>query len=313
MQIKAGLKKQEGVVIIMAMLMVALMASLAYFMLSQLMRDTRRTELILSDAAATHLARGAVLWAKDALIQDWVRQKPSQTVDALPMHLAESEVQGYRVSAVLQDANAKYNINNLRNEGASADFMILLKTVSPNMNASDAQALSENITRWLKPAMMNDTLDRYYAELPQAYRAGHQLMTHVSELKWVKGMTPAVYAALLPYVIALPETTTINPQTASVPVLMTLSPSMSADTAKAFVLMREHTPVLSAEAFKALPLMVNHAINADKISPVSAYFQLQTTVSRDEVVWNDCTLLGRTILNGRAQVRVLYQTRGECE
>lgn len=308
-----GLKQQEGVVIILAMLMVALMASIAYVMMEQAMYATKRTAFIMREASANLMVNGAVLWAKDALTQDWVRQKPTQPVDVLPMHLQKSTVQGFDVSAVLQDANAKYNINNLVNEGAGADFSILLKAVSPNLNEAAGQALSKNIELWLKPAMMNDTLDRYYAELPHPYRAGHRLMTHVSELKSVKGMTPAWYQALLPYLTALPETTTVNPQTASIPVLMTLSPSMSAETAKAFVLLREHAPVLSAEAFKALPLMLNHAINTDKISPVSAYFQLQTTVSHDQVVWKNCTLLGRSIVNGRARVRVLYQMRGECE
>lgn len=312
MRINSSLKKQSGVVIIVAMLMVALMASLAYLMLMQVMRDTRRTELIVSDASVTMMCRGAVLWAKDALTQDWIRQKSTQVVDALPMHLAESVVQGYQVSAVVEDANAKYNINNLRNEGAEADFSILLKAVSPTMSESEANTLSQNIALWLKPVMMNDTLDRYYAELPQPYRAGHRLMTHVSELKWVKGMTPTLMQAILPYVIALPETTTINPQTASIPVLMTLSPSLSPETAKAFVGLRQHAPVLNGEAFKALPLMMNHAINSDKISTVSTYFELQTTVSRNKVVWNECTLLSRTILNGRPSVHVLYEARGEC-
>lgn len=312
MQTNASLKKQSGVVIILAMLMVALIASMAYLMMEQTMRDTKRTALIMRDAAANGVASGAVLWAEDALTQDWMRQKPTQRVDALPMTLPVSVVQGYRVSAVLQDAQAKYNMNNLMNEGANADFISLLKAVSPALSESEATALTSNIVLWLKPVMMNDTLDRYYAELPQPYRAGHRLMAHVSELKWVKGMTPALYVALQSSVIALPETTIINPQTASVPVLMTLSPSMSASTAAAFVRLREQTPVLTKEAFKALPLMMNHNINADKIGMVSQYFQLQTTVSVGETQWVQCDLLTRTLLNGRAVVRVLYQSKGAC-
>jgi general secretion pathway protein K len=312
MRSNVSLKKQSGVVIILAMLMVALMASLAYLMMEQAMHDTKRTTFIMRDGSANLIANGAVLWAKDALAQDWMHQKPTQRVDVIPMHLPESVVQGYRVSAVLYDAQAKYNLNNLTNEGAERDFIILLKSVAPQMNESEAASLTKNIVLWLRPVTTNDTLDRYYAELPRPYRAGHRLMSHVSELKLVKGMTPALYAALLPVMVALPETTVINPQTASVPVLMTLSLSMSAETAAAFVRLRERTPVLTNEAFKTLPLMANHAINADKVGMVSAYFQLQTTVSADNARWVQCALLVRTVVNGRAVVRVLYQNKGEC-
>jgi general secretion pathway protein K len=312
MRNNVSLKKQKGVIIILAMLMVALMASMAYLMLEQAMYDTKRTAFMTRDVSANLMANGAVLWAKDALTQDWMRQKPTQRVDVMPMHLPESVVQGYRVSAVLQDAQAKYNINNLMNEGADRDFMSLLKAVAPQMNDADAIALSKNTVLWLRPVMTNDTLDRYYAELPQPYRAGHRLMSHVSELKSVKGMTSVLYAALWPVIVALPETTTINPQTASVPVLMALSPSMTADTAETFVRLREQAPVLTNEAFKALPLIANHAINTDKIGMISHYFQLQTTVSLDDAKWMQCALLVRAVVNGRAVVRMLYQNKGEC-
>ncbi len=59
-----------------------------------------------------------------------------------------------------------------------------------------------------------------------------QGFVHVSELRLVKGVSADVYARLAPYVCALPRGTPINVNTASVPVLMTLSDTTTEQTAK---------------------------------------------------------------------------------
>jgi len=60
----------------------------------------------------------------------------------------------------------------------------------------------------------------------------HSGFVHVSELRLVRGVSADVYARLAPEVCALPRGTAININTASVAVLMTLSPNMTEQIAK---------------------------------------------------------------------------------
>lgn len=307
---RTSLKKQEGVVIIVAMLMVALMSAIAYALLAQSARDTERTQLILREAKINSVEKGALLWAKDALTQDWLHQKPTQLVDVMPMTLPDTRVDGFQVRATLDDMQGYYNINNLMNENASIDFINLLKAADPKIDESTASEITTNTIAWLKPPGINNELDRYYAQLPAPYRAAHRQMVHVSELKLVKGMREDVYQALLPYVTTLPEITSINPQTATAPVLMSLTPAISLDTAKAIIVLREGTPFVSNSIFEALPIVKMYHVSVDKINTVSAYFRLKTVVSHEDEQWVTTTLLARHIVDGRAVVSVIYQNKG---
>lgn len=305
-----SLKKQAGVVIVLALFMVALMATMSYVMLERLMRDTHRTELILNDAQANLLIQGSVLWAKDQLIANWLHQKPNQRIDVMPLNLPADQVGVFTISGELSDAQSKYNLNNLANGDNSADFIRLLKVVAPTLNDEQGQTLVKALMEDEREGGGESSLDRYYAEQPVPYRAAHRLLFHVSELRLVKGMTSTLYDALLPYVIVLPQATAINPQTASAPVLMTLDPSITLETAKALIQARDASPIVSIEALKAMPLMVNHPVDEKKVNPVSAYFMLTSTVSSRGQTWVVSTLLERMIINGRANVRVVWQNTG---
>lgn len=305
-----SLQKQAGVVIVLALFMVALMATMAYVMLERLMRDTHRTELILNDAQANLLIQGSVSWAKDQLVANWLHQKPNERIDVIPITFPKEQVGAFTIRAVLDDAQSKYNVNNLANGESSADFLRLLKVVAPSADESQLQALIKALMEDEREGSGQSALDRYYAEQPVPYRAAHRLLFHVSELRLVKGMTPTLYEALMPYVIALPQATTINPQTASAPVLMTLDASVTLETANALIQVRGSTPIVSNAGFKAMPLMVNHTVDEKKVNPVSAYFILTSTVNHGGQTWVVSTLLERMIINGRATVRVVWQNMG---
>jgi len=74
----------------------------------------------------------------------------------------------------------------------------------------------------MNTAAANQTGDQYYLAQPVPYRSAKRQFLHVSELRLLKGVSSDVYAQLAPYVSALPAPSTINLNTASVPVLMTL-------------------------------------------------------------------------------------------
>ncbi|MGI9286223.1 MAG: general secretion pathway protein GspK, partial [Pseudomonadales bacterium] len=71
--------------------------------------------------------------------------------------------------------------------------------------------------------------DDYYADLDIPYRAGNRPMLSASELRLVKGMTPELYQALLPHIVALPPGTAININTATVNVLRSMGSDSAGD------------------------------------------------------------------------------------
>src|SRR3990167_1767650 len=92
-------KKQQGVVIVVALFIVALVATMAYIMMSRLARDTRQTTLILRNVQAENYAQGSIAWARDHLKNDFERQKPKQMIDPVPIQSPIKEVDGYKISS----------------------------------------------------------------------------------------------------------------------------------------------------------------------------------------------------------------------
>lgn len=104
---------QQGVVIVVALFIVALVATMSYVMMSRLARDTRRTELIVHDSQAELYAQGSILWAKDQLRNDWIKQKKDKRIDELPLKSPVNNVNGYSIISTINDAQGKFNLNNV--------------------------------------------------------------------------------------------------------------------------------------------------------------------------------------------------------
>jgi len=74
-------------------------------------------------------------------------------------------------------------------------------------------------------------------------------MGDVSELLLVQGITPEVYRRLAPYVVALPQPTAINVNTAPLPVLAALSETLDPQSLRAVLAAREQRGFASVDAF----------------------------------------------------------------
>lgn len=286
--------QQRGVVIVLALFIVALVATMAYLMLERLERDTTRTRLILRSTQAALYAQGSVAWAMDQLRNDWEQKKPDQVIDQMPMMLPRSEMNGYTISSTIDDMQGRYNLNNLTNPAAQKDFLRLMLALSPTLNEDQARAI---IQATLEGASRTDRIPR-------------RAMVSPSEWKTVKGMTPALYELLSPYVTALPETTLINVQTAPAPVLLTLSESMTLPAALAIVTTRAQSLPVSTQAFLEKDIVINHPIPENKITVSSSYFLVKTDVGIENQHLLIYTLLQRVTKQDKAHIEILWQSIG---
>jgi len=298
-------------VIIVALFLVALVATMSYVMMSRLARDTRRTELIVRDVQAELYAEGSVLWAKDTLHEDWIKQKKDKLVDPTPIKSPVNERNAFKISSTIMDAQGKFNLNNVSKPESQPDLSRLIRFADPKISQSQADEVAKATFDWVTPGSRDNEYSRYYAELPIPYRAAHRMMVDPSEWRQVKGVTSELYAAMKPYITALPVVTPINPRAAEAPVLAILNATMTPETAKAIQDVLKNNPPPTLEAFKALDIIKNHPIQDDKITWVSSYFLVETDVGIERQHILLYTLLQRNSSTGKADVIVLWQNRGQ--
>lgn len=267
------------------------------------------TTLAVSNQTAnqsTLLLEGLQYQAIDALIKNqaaWQQQKLTQAPPPIPTQIGPQLFHGTHLQARLIDGYSRYNINNLSSANNQAAFINLLRNVCPQIDAKDARYLAANITDWLSQNERNTS--EIYAHLQPPYRAAHGPMVDVSELRLVAGMTPAIYTALKPYLIALPtgiqdttphsnnppapsppneatnQATPINVNTAPAPVLMTLNRNMTLSKAAALIACQHsHGVFLTIDDYNKLctkPLGINPLKNITTHSPFLLIQSMATT------------------------------------
>lgn len=301
---------QQGVVIVMALLIVAIVAALSYAMLARLERDTRRTSLILRDTQAEFYAQGSVAWAVDQLRNNLEKAKPNQLVDMIPIKSPVNETNGFKVESTIYDMQARFNVNSLMKPEAQVNFTRLLQLVDPKLTGEQAHAITLATKDWITPGIGQADYAGYYGELPVPYRAAHREMISVSELRLVKGMTATLANNLRPYVSALPAIALINVQTAPAMVLAVLSPTMTLEAGRAIEVIRKTKPFNTLQAFLDLDVAKNHHVEKNAITVQSNYFLVETIVTIEKQRLVIYTLLERTGSNGKAAINILWQGKG---
>lgn len=298
--------------IIVALFVVALVAAMSYSMMSRLMRDTREATLLTRYTQADYYAQGSILWAMDQLRNDWLKQKPNRVVDAIPIKSPMQTMNDYRIATVIDDMQARFNLNNL-SSGSKTDteiFLRLMRLLLPTLSKEQAEEIGKATLDWVSPQASNKALTKYYADLPVPYRPAHKLMLHASEFKLVKGVTPEIYTALKPYIVALPKVTKINIQTAEAPVIAALGQNISLATAKSIVAMRDEKPVTSNAAFYNLDVVKQQQFPTEGITILSDFFLAKTDVSIEKQSLVLYTLLERSAQNGQVKVFTHWQSKG---
>lgn len=227
--------KQQGVAILTVLLMVALATITVVSMSTRQRLDIRRAvnQTALQQAralalggekfAAANLMRDKKdpLTAKtDNLDEDWAQSLPPLPVD-------QSTIKG-----CVFDMQGRFNLNNLvtaEGKVIQAQFDQLQRLLSAlNISSAKASAIVDWIDTDSEPTGEDGAEESYYSGLEPPYRPANRQVASISELKMVKGFSPAVeddradYELLLPHISALPELTKININTATPAVIASL-------------------------------------------------------------------------------------------
>lgn len=294
----------------MALFVTALVAIAGTAMMYRLHLDIRRTELLLNHSQAYFYAEGSLAWAIDQLNNDWKNKKPNQIIDKTPIYSPVNKINGAAISSVIYDAQSYFNINNLTDKTYQMNFIQLIQAVDPEIELAKAQTITAAVVDWISPTAKDATNDEYYLKYQPPYRAAHRLMMNKSELRLVRYITPALYAKLSPYLIALPAMTPVSVNNAKAILLMSLGMQMELKSAIAIENSCKQTPFATTQSFLNFDIVKNNLIPEKKITVTSNYFLVQTTVDFGHEHFMLNTLVQRMLKDSQSIIVILSQNKG---
>lgn len=300
---RSSYKRQRGVALITALLVVAIATVAAVEIVSRQHLDIRRAQNALARDQGYALALGAEAGALALLKADLFM---GTTVDSLNEGWAQPvllpDVQGAKLSLQLEDLQGRFNLNNLttlpQDPAQAANnlqykrFRTLLENVATdNPDTVDgAEFNPDQLISALVDWMDQDFLPRpggaeddYYLGLERPYRTGGQPLASPSELMLIKGYTPAFYEKLAPYVSALPvqgQPTPINVNTAKPQVLRMFDRRIDKDAAERLAKQAAQRPWDKVSGgFLAESTVSGLGIDPAGLSVNSEYFLADTEVN----------------------------------
>jgi len=304
-------RSTRGVALITAMLITALSASLAAGLSWDNALDVRRTMAMLYRDQAIQVAVGSEGWVRSILKDDLENSENDHlgeiwATDIPPLPIEAEAVQG-TIYGSIQDLQGRFNVNNLIDGNGGIDkpsfeqYQRLLAAL--NLDVRLAGVTADWLDADQTAAIPDGAEDDLYTGFTPAYRTANQRIVSVTELAALDGMDRASLEILLPHVIALPERTPINVNTATSAVLQSLGPNISASDAEGLVQEREDGGFVDfANVFA--PLVAPEL--QQWISETSGYFQLKAVVQIDTVRITLFTVLYR----GGAEVTPILRSLG---
>lgn len=215
-------KSNHGVALVTALVVIAIVTSLAAAVSLGQQVWLRQVQNQQDRVQAAQVEVAALDWALAVIAND---TRTSNVTD----HLAEDwalsvppiPVEGGLVRGVITDAQGRFNLNNLlRGNNVSAVDVAVLQRLLRQLEIDPA--VTEAVLDWIDAdgvARPGGADDLDYLRMTPPYRAANQPFASVEELRMVAGFDAISVEALLPFVTALPVTTSINVNTAPVEVL----------------------------------------------------------------------------------------------
>jgi len=321
---------ERGAALLSVLLMVAVLAVIAATTLDRIALSTK----LAVNGNALAQARMFTYAAENiaaARVEDLIARDAAQTTLAgawlgkeqilpIPIGTASATIRDggncFNLNSVVTEADGRYQASTTGQEQFVALMVIL------GINEGLARPVAAAAADWADSdtvPLPSGAEDDAYRGSIQPYLTANRLYAHPSELRAVRGVTPAIYAKLRGWICALPEPilSPVNVNTLSVeqaPLLVMLFPvnTLSPASARAYLAKRPASGYGSLIRFWEAPEMAAlkpSSLVQEQVKLTSRYFLLDTKVS-----------LGETALEGEAMIvgtpapaRVLWRSWGERE
>ena len=283
--------RERGAALLTVLLLVAVIAVIAATALERLRVSTR----LAGNAAALDQARG-LAFAAETLATTRITALLSQSPDRVALVGGWYDkpyalpVPGGVATARITDGGNCFNLNSLvirtgetdwtSYTSARVQFAQLIRLVGA---PGDAQAIAAAAADWIdtdQSPLPGGAEDANYT----GYRTAGTLMADPSELRAVAGVTPAVYAALRPWVCTLPvarltsiNVNTLSPEQAPL-VAMQMPEGAGLGAIRAAILRRPELGYESAEAFLNQTSLGGETNTASGLAVATQWFALRIDV-----------------------------------
>ena len=323
---------ERGAALLSVLLMVAVLAVIAATTLDRLTLSSKLTSngTALAQARMFTYAAEAIAAAR---IEDLLARDAAQTTlegnwlgkpQSLPIPLGSA-------TATLRDADNCFNLNSLVTDAdgrylanATGTTQMTSLMVALGTDENTARNIASAATDWADSdttPVTNGVEDDAYRSATTPYLAANRLFAHPSELRAVKGVTPAVYAKLQDWICALPKSAlsplnvnTLLPEQAPLLAMLFAPGKMNLSTARSYLAKRPSNGYGSLIRFWAAPELAALEPTSQvqgQIKLTSNYFLLNTQVSFGEL-----TLAGQSMIVASpvpAPARVVWRSWGDEE
>ncbi len=280
--VEIKIKYNQGVAIILVMLVVTLATTLAIYIANQQTLWQRQVESQFERAQARQLGMAGINWARAVLAEDQRTTTIDSDKEIWALRLPAIPVEGGEVIGAIEDRQGLYNLNNVASN--VAQFQRLLNVLGL------PEELAATLADWEDAD--SDTLpggaeDNYYLGLAQPYRAANRSLAEIGELIKVKGYDSKTIDTLRPFVTVLPATrTAINVNFAPAEVLVAVVEGLSLSDARALVQMRQNEPFRDKVSFKQLLPQAGKNVMDDQVDVKSDFFWVtgRATVGKSQVL-----------------------------
>lgn len=234
--------KQAGIAVVSAMLLAALVVSIAVAMVYQQQRFINRLENHFSATQARWMGEASIHWSRAILAEDAKGGNVDHLKENWAIRLPATPFEGGTVRGFITDQQQYCNFNNLlQDNAANTDFFKrLLSLVGSNPDSVEA------LKDWIDPdadiTYPNGAESEHYLTQPVPYRAGNQPLIEIGNLSRVQGFTNESIAKLKQYCTVLPEPTPVNVNTASLELLGLMLPELSQFELQSIVAARNLRP-----------------------------------------------------------------------
>jgi len=275
--------RQKGVALITAILITALVSSVALSLAWDNALDMRRTMTLLYRDQAVQVALGAESWIQSILRDDLSETDTDHLgeiwASELPGLPVQSEAVQGELFGAIEDLQGRFNVNNLIDENGEIDelavehFQRLLQVleIDPRFAGIAADWIDAN----REAAFPDGAEDAIYTGFVPAYRTANVTLSNASELAALEGMDKETFDTLLPHIVALPGRTGINVNTATTAVLQSLDENLTESDVEGLISERENGGF--ADVQNTFSTLVTPEV-LPYIEETSSYFQLKVVV-----------------------------------
>lgn len=211
---RAGVQKQQGIALLLAMLVVSIATITAVSLVHEQSFSIRKTANLKNYNAASMYSVGLEDFARLILQEDGKNSKTDNLDEDWAIGIPALPIESGYLSGSIEDVQSLINLNNILTSVEAAKKLTKLCNnldISPDFIPALKDWLDENSDT----EHADGAEDDYYTGLESPYRSANRLMTDTSELRLVKGIDSDMYDKLEPFITALPEETAINLNTVS--------------------------------------------------------------------------------------------------